>query len=235
MESSKKSSLEIYGDLLSQPVRAVVAFCKINKIPYEFKYVNISKGEHLTDEYEKINKYKKIPAIILRIEEKEFKLGESSAILRFLSDFYKCDEKLYPRHDVFRRALIDQWLDWHHNNTRFAASNYVFGKVFKPIFESKGVKTSVYDSYKFLLVVLSFLDKIFEERKFIVDDNISIADLLLVCEINQLILTDFDLGKYKHLNDYLNRMNSFKEMEEVNEPLKKLKIRLDKKGIEPKF
>jgi glutathione S-transferase len=64
-------------------------------------------------------------------EEKKFNLAESCTILRFLSDYYNVDEVWYPRNDKFRRALVDQWLDWHHLNSRFAFSNYAFNKLFK--------------------------------------------------------------------------------------------------------
>jgi glutathione S-transferase len=36
--------LKLYGNLLSQPVRAVFLFLKANGIPYEFKFVDIAKG-----------------------------------------------------------------------------------------------------------------------------------------------------------------------------------------------
>jgi len=236
MESTTpKSSLEIYGDLLSQPMRSIIAFCKLNRIPYEYKPINIAIGEHLTEEYEKINPYKKIPAIILKTKEKEFNLAESCAIIKFLSDYNKVDEKWYPRQDVFRRALIDQWLDWHHNNTRFAAMNYVFSKVFKPLFDSRGLKTSAYETYKFLLKVLNFLNNILKERKFIVDDYISIADLIITSELNQLILTDFDFSKFSYVKEYMDRINSIKELEEVNENLLKFKTRINKKHSNAKF
>ena len=41
-----KVKLIVYGHLLSQPVRAVLSFCKHNNIPYEFKIINIQRGEN---------------------------------------------------------------------------------------------------------------------------------------------------------------------------------------------
>jgi len=43
-----KMSLKLYGNLLSQPVRAVLLFLKANGIPYEFKFVNMAKGMFLS-------------------------------------------------------------------------------------------------------------------------------------------------------------------------------------------
>ena len=36
--------LKLYGNLLSQPARAVFVFLKANGIPHEFKLVDIAKG-----------------------------------------------------------------------------------------------------------------------------------------------------------------------------------------------
>ena len=39
-----KMSVKLYGNLLSQPVRAIFMFLKANGIPHEFKFVDIAKG-----------------------------------------------------------------------------------------------------------------------------------------------------------------------------------------------
>jgi glutathione S-transferase len=36
--------LKFYGSLLSQPCRAIWIFLKANKIPYEFKFIDMTKG-----------------------------------------------------------------------------------------------------------------------------------------------------------------------------------------------
>ena len=43
--------LKIYADYASQPSRAVIAFCKINKIPFTFVETRVGKMEHLSEEY----------------------------------------------------------------------------------------------------------------------------------------------------------------------------------------
>ena len=56
-------SLKVYGDYASQPSRAIIAFCKINKIPFEFVEVRVGKKEHLNDSFKKINPGSMVPAI----------------------------------------------------------------------------------------------------------------------------------------------------------------------------
>lgn len=73
--------LKVYYDYMSQPSRAVIIFLKFNKIPYVDCPVALRKGiiimnlcdmhfcirssagEHLTDEYLKINPFHLVPCI----------------------------------------------------------------------------------------------------------------------------------------------------------------------------
>ena len=54
------SSLKIFADLMSQPSRAVVLFCRAAKVPHEFKPIMLKKGEHMTEEMTKINPFQKV-------------------------------------------------------------------------------------------------------------------------------------------------------------------------------
>ena len=45
----------LYLDMGSQPARAILGFCLMNGIRHEVKLVAIRKGEHMSDEYSKIN------------------------------------------------------------------------------------------------------------------------------------------------------------------------------------
>lgn len=231
MESST-NKVVLYGDLMSQPTRSVYVFLKLNKIPFQFKLINIAKGEQLKEDYKKINPFGKIPAITyLKSNGETFQLAESCTILRFLSDVYEVDEKWYPRTDKFRRALVDQWLDWHHLNTRYAFMNYAFNKVLKPLLESRGVKPKITpDTTHLVPTVIKFLDKLLNKNKYIVDDTISIADLIIAAEANQLILTEFDFSPYPKFKEYLVRINQLPEFKEVNNVLESFKAKFVKKA-----
>lgn len=46
--------IRIYLDLMSQPSRSVLWFCKLTSIPHEVKLIQITKGEQKTPEYLKM-------------------------------------------------------------------------------------------------------------------------------------------------------------------------------------
>ncbi|EFA80226.1 hypothetical protein PPL_07051 [Heterostelium album PN500] len=57
------SKIIMYGDLMSQPCRAVAWVMIYGNIPYELKLLQVLKGETRTDEYKKINPFGKIPTL----------------------------------------------------------------------------------------------------------------------------------------------------------------------------
>ena len=57
-------SLQIFGPLISPPVRSVIMFCKLTQIPYELKYVDLSAGEQRTEAFHKINPFETVPCIL---------------------------------------------------------------------------------------------------------------------------------------------------------------------------
>lgn len=221
------SKLTIYGDMLSQPTRAVLVFCKLTKIPYDFSPVYLNKGEQFKEEFKKINPLSYVPAIkLVDSNKKEFTLSESHAIIRFLSVYYLVEDKWYPRQNLYRKALVDQYLDYHHLNTRFVFSNKFFKTFFGPLLEKKGKKPRGYDVEERLPILLTHFDTLLGKQKYIVDNQISIADLLFTCEVNQLVLISYDLSKYNNLGNYLKTMNELPEMIEVNVIIEKLKNKI---------
>ena len=53
-------SLKIFADLMSQPSRAIVMFCRAAKVPHEFKELRIKNGDFKTPEMAKINPFEKV-------------------------------------------------------------------------------------------------------------------------------------------------------------------------------
>src|SRR4051812_24268692 len=116
--------LELYVDYMSQPSRAVLLFCRINNIPHQVRLTQLMKRDQLKPEYSMVNPMRKVPAIY--DTEKDFKLFESHAILRYLAAA-KTDGQWYPQ-NLETRAIVDQFLDWHHTNLRVGAAGYIFGQ-----------------------------------------------------------------------------------------------------------
>lgn len=231
----QRSKLFIYADLTSQPVRSVVSFCKINKIDFEIVDIFIMKGQNRSEEYLKINPHGKLPSIkIVEENGEEFILYESCAILRFLSQKYQTPCHWYNRGNIKRKALIDQYLDWHHSNTRVICSGTFFPEFVIPLLEKQGIqiKDKPESQRKNLPKLLSYLNSVLEKTKFIIDDEITIADLMLYEELVQLLAINYDYSNYKALNNYINLLSEIHEIKETNSLLRKITV---KNNLKPKF
>lgn len=82
----------------------------------------------------------RVPALV--DTENNLHLAESHAIIRYLCLKYPEKlEKWYPMNDSIKRAKIDEYLDFHHTNTRKCA-NLIFWTLFAP---NLGLDTSKFD------------------------------------------------------------------------------------------
>ena len=217
------SKITVYADFMSQPVRSVVNFLKINKIPFEIKDIFLSKKMNRTEEYLKVNPHGTVPSIKVEEDNKiDFIINESCTILRYLSYKFNTSENWYNKINLERRCLIDQYLDWHHSNTR----KYCIELFFNEFFTNK--KTDITNMEK----LLNFLNSELSKHKYIIDDEMSIADLMLYNELIELYLIKFDYSKYPHVENFLNSMNEIPELKETNNVLRKV---TQKRGISIKF
>ena len=110
--------LVFYIDWASQPSRACMDFCKRAKIPFEINEIRISRGQNKSKEFLTVNPMGQVPAM----QETDgagtpFTLAESHAILKYLCDSRKVEDHWYPT-DLRKRAVVEQYLSWHHNFLR---------------------------------------------------------------------------------------------------------------------
>ncbi|EFJ38715.1 hypothetical protein SELMODRAFT_270213 [Selaginella moellendorffii] len=178
-------ALHLYIDLLSQPSRAIYIFCRVNNIEAEIHHLDLMKREHQTPEYKAVNPMGQVPAIV----DNGFKLFESHAILRYLATTKPgVSSNWYPS-DPLRRARIDSVLDWHHGNLRRGAAGLFFNEVLAPYLGIPKDESKLAEFDKTLQASVDTIENVWLEEggKFLCGESeITIADLILACEIIQL-------------------------------------------------
>ena len=142
MESQTSSEITLYGDYASQPTRAVYCFLKINKVPFQFKEVRVTRLDQYSPEFKKINPNAKVPALT----DGDLNLFESHTILRYIHESRNLADHWYPRNDQRKRAKIDEYLDWHHNGLRLGAGGYIFRKYVSPLTGKPAPKDAIMES-----------------------------------------------------------------------------------------
>ncbi|XP_062446046.1 glutathione S-transferase theta-2B [Rhea pennata] len=181
--------LELYLDLLSQPCRALYIFAKCNNIPFEFKHVELMKGQHRTEDFQKVNVLMKVPAL----RDGSFTLAESIAIL-YLTRKFKTPDHWYPS-DLQKRAKVDEYLSWQHVNIRGKGSKLFLTKVLLPLVTGQPIPPEKLEGVteELNVVLKQFEEKFLQDKPFIAGSEVSLADLVALVELMQPVGAGYDL------------------------------------------
>jgi len=179
---------------MSQPSRALYILCDLCKVPVEHNPVALRNGAHLTDEFKAVNRFQKVPCIV--DSHDGFKLSESIAILRYLDrkNEYPLLKPLYPT-DSMQRALVDEFLEWQHNNLRLTCAMYFQLVWLLPILTGKPTKPERIAEMKGRMEgVLDTLEDVWlgEGNKFLTGKSLTAADIWAACEVEQPKMAGYD-------------------------------------------
>ncbi|KAK9521937.1 hypothetical protein VZT92_018440 [Zoarces viviparus] len=179
---ASRRSVQVYLDLLSQPCRAVHLLLSCTGIPHTVRTVALRKGENRTPDFTKMNPMQKVPVM----EDNGFILTESDAIMKYLSTRYDVPDHWYPRQPE-RRARVDEYTAWHQSNTRPHAARVFILEVLLPVQTGSPVdEVRLVRALSQLEETLERLESMFLRRQpFLCGDDISVADLLAICELMQ--------------------------------------------------
>ncbi|KAH8234401.1 hypothetical protein KR038_009112 [Drosophila bunnanda] len=198
-------SIRFYYDLLSPVARGLWLALKLGEKPIEYCPIALRKFEQLTDEYKKINRFQKVPAIV----DGDFHLAETIAIIRYLADKGQFDEKLYPK-SIEARARVDEYLEWQHLNIRLACSQYFRDAWLFPIngLAPKPKPEQIRQLVENVETNLGLLELLFLENDFLAGPNLTVADILGASEINQLKICHYavDEQRFPKVAKWLDRV-----------------------------
>ncbi|XP_032680520.1 glutathione S-transferase 1-1-like [Odontomachus brunneus] len=178
----------------SPPCRSVLLLAKALGVHFNFKIVNVLKGEHMSPEFLQINPQHMIPTI----DDNGFVLWESRPIMAYLVSKYARNDSLYPK-DPKQRAVVDQMM-YFDAGSLFTS----IGQCYIPV--ARGLSHSVNEAdleraEKSFEVLNSFL----EGKQFAAGDNLTIADFTISTSICFAQTFDFDISRYDNVAAYYDR------------------------------
>jgi len=97
--------IEIHGMPASAPCRIATMTAEVLGLEYNYKVVDLAKGDNKTPEYLALNPMHNIPTVV----DGDLVMNESRAIAAYLANKYSKDDKLYPTKPEVR-AKVDQRL-----------------------------------------------------------------------------------------------------------------------------
>jgi glutathione S-transferase len=116
--------MKLYYHPASTTSRPLMLFAAESGIALELQVVDLFTGEHYQPPYEAINPNHLVPVL----EDGDFRLTESSAILKYLAE--KSGSAAYPR-DLRERARVNERMDWFNTQlNRDLAYGLVYPQAF---------------------------------------------------------------------------------------------------------
>lgn len=197
--------MKLYMHPASTTSRPVTQFITDSNIPVDFQVVDLFTGEHLKEPYAAINPNKMIPVL----EDGDFRLTESSTILKYLAD--KIGSPAYPK-ELKQRARVNEVMDWFNSNFY---RDYGYGLIYPQVFPfHKRRSDEAHDATidwgkektKAWLKVLN--DHILGDKKYLCGSEITIADYFgyAILQVGELIRCDFK--PYPNIARWLDTMKA---------------------------
>ncbi|OMO50207.1 hypothetical protein CCACVL1_30573 [Corchorus capsularis] len=166
--------VKVYGPPLSTAVSRVLACVLEKDVQFQLIPVNMSKGEHKSPDFLKIQPFGQVPAF----QDEDLSLFESRAICRYLCEKHpgKGNTKLYGTNPLVK-ASIDQWLEAEGQTFNPPSSILMLQLVFAPRMKIKQDQTLINQNEEKLAKVLEVYEKRLGESRFLAGDEFSLADL----------------------------------------------------------
>jgi glutathione S-transferase len=193
------AAIRFYYMAESPPCRAVETVAGLVGVKLDKRPLNLSTGEHLKEDYVKLNPLHKVPFIV----DGDFKMGESRAIMMYLVNKYKPNDALYPS-DPVKRAKIDEFL-FYEAGTLYTGQFPLFWTRFT----TGGDWTP--EQEKTHRDNLNYVDQRLGQSgtKFLTGDEVTIADISFVTyTLNYSEALELDMSQYKNLLAYVKAVRS---------------------------
>lgn len=170
----------------------------INELGIECEYVNVhlGKGEHLTEEFLKINPFGKVPVL----DDGEVVIHEASAICNYLCEKHS-DKNLIPKSGTKERAYFDMWNFFASNELEchlWTCEKHTWGYP-----EDKRSPVAIEMASSDFMKAAKVVDQHLQKNEFMMGAEFSVLD------INYAYLLRWArgrklLGDFPRLLDYLN-------------------------------
>lgn len=184
------------------------------KIPYEFNFINLMKGDQRSESFKKLNPVGKTP--VLQIGEDS--LFESGAICRYLAN--EGSYALYPQ-DKLKRAKVDQWMDFCSCHLGRWLSALFFEMHIKERGNLGAPDPKAMDQAKnFIRQNLEITNSWLEKNQYFLGDELSIADFFALAYVEQVRPCQFSIEKYPHVARWVEAVESRPSVLKAREKIK---------------
>jgi glutathione S-transferase len=193
--------MELYTFPASPNSLRVMAVAYQAGIPIEIVRVDLTKGEHMTPDFLRLNPNHKIPTLV----DGDFVLWESGAIMHYLAEL-KPRSKLVPK-DRHQRMHMHQWMYWNGTNFQPAAQILVFERFVKGLLnlgtpDPNEVRKGEDGFHRYAKVLNDHL----RGRNFLVGEGVTLADHMVVSTFVHREAAGFPMGNYGEVQRWIGQL-----------------------------
>ena len=206
--------MKLYMHPVSMTSRPVRLFIADSKIDCDQQLVDVMTGEHLQPPYGAINPNRLVPVL----EDGDFRLTESSAILKYLAD--KIGSPAYPK-DLKQRAKVNEVMDWLNSNFY---RDWGYGLCYPQLFphhkrrsdeaHAATVEWGAENAKKWLQLLNDYW--IGPNKQFLCGNTVTIADYFGagLVTLGEVIRVDF--SKYPNVKRWLDNVKKLPSWDKTN-------------------
>jgi glutathione S-transferase len=206
--------MKLYYHPVSTTSRMIMLFAAEEGIDLDYQVVDLLTGEHMKDPYAAINPNRLVPVL----EDGDFRLTESSAILKYLAD--KIGSPAYPK-DLQKRARVNERMDWLNSNLY---KDFGYGLVYPQIFPHHNRGEQIQsgtvgwgrDKTKGWLTILDE-NLIGPRNTYLCGDQVTIADYFGGPMISLGEVIGCNYAPYPNVTRWLGNVKKLKSWSKVNE------------------
>nr|WGO51748.1 glutathione S-transferase unclassified 1 [Ectropis grisescens] len=184
--------LKLYAVSDGPPSLAVRQTLAALDVPFELINVDFGKGDHMTEEYAKMNPQKEIPVL----DDDGFLLSESNAIMQYICDKYQPGTTLYPT-EPKARAVVNHRLCFNLASYYASISAYTMAPIF---FAYERTPLGLKKVHIALDVFNTYLTR--QGTAYAAGDQLTIADFQLINTNMTLEAIGFDFSKYTKVQQW---------------------------------
>lgn len=183
----------LYGSFLSSPTYKVGLMLSLCGLPFNYRHVDLAKGQHKTPDFLAINRYGQVPAIV----HDGLNMCQANTILEYIAEK---TGKFHGRTPE-ERQRIREWLVWETdrlepgiNRTRFFER---FAKADPAVMEytRQGADRG-----------LGVLNDLLKDSRFLVGEQPTIADIGVYCIVAYMEEGKFDITAWPHVQAWAERI-----------------------------